>query len=289
MVIRELLEAAVNLTIYSPSDEPLHKLNPITKLYIIIVSFLYGLILTGVWISIEGIIWSPVYMTIYTVFLILFIGLTGRSVLSEIWKRRFAIVLIILMIGVGNFLLGSPYVVENPWYKWGIIEVSEVSLTYGTSKTLFLIGVMMSAIAFFKATNPRELTDSLERKGLPYHYSFLISSILRFIPMVAEKFFVTFNAHMVRGVELEKGSTSEKIKNLRLLFAPMIIDILKTVNRMTMVLHARGFSVAAKNRTTIVETKFKAADYGVILLFTLWLVIAVYLASLHGLTLIYNI
>ena len=288
MVLRELLEAAVNLTIYEPKDEFYHKLNPITKLYIIITSFLYGLILTGVWISLEGIRMSPIYMFFYTVFVLAFLVATGKSVIREIWKRRFAVVFILVMIGIGNFLLGSPYRVAQPWYVWGFIEVSDISLIYGISKTLFLVSVMFSAIAFFKATNPRELTDSLERKGLPYRFSFLISSILRFIPMVAEKFFVTFNAHMVRGVELEKGSMREKINNLRLLFAPMILDILKTVDRMTMVLHARGFSVTAENRTTIVETKFSAADYAVLAIFTVAIVTAMYLAWMHGFYLIWR-
>ena len=288
MVLRELLEAAVQLTIYEPRDEFLHKLNPITKLYIIIASFAYGLTLTGVWVSLKGIRMSPWYMLAYMTFILVFIGLTSRSTMREIWRLRFAVLFILLMIGMGNFLLGSPYRAATPWYTWGFIEISDISLVYGLSKTFFLVCIMFSSIAFFKATNPRELTDSLERKGLPYTFSFLVSSILRFIPMVAEKFFITYNAHMVRGVELEKGSLKEKIVNLKLLFAPMILDILKTVDRMTMVLHARGFSAVKENRTTIVETRFKVADYLVILVFTIAIIIAMYITSMYGVTFVWR-
>ncbi|MCD6514595.1 MAG: hypothetical protein J7L07_06695 [Candidatus Odinarchaeota archaeon] len=99
---------------------------------------------------------------------------------------------------------------------------------------------------FFRTANPREFVESLECKGLPYRFSFLIPSVLRFILMVAEKLFITFNTYMVREVELEKGDFKEKINNLRLLFALMILDILKMVNRITIDLHSRGFSLLQK-------------------------------------------
>jgi len=47
----------------------------------------------------------------------------------------------------------------------------------------------------------------------------------------------------------------------------MILDILKMVNRITIDLHSRGFSLLQKTEQTIVQIEFATADYLVLSLF----------------------
>ncbi|MHA2406952.1 MAG: energy-coupling factor transporter transmembrane component T family protein [Candidatus Ranarchaeia archaeon] len=297
----ELLRGIVDLTLYESSDEFYYRLNPIPKGLWLFAVFLVGLGLSGLTATPDAMRAGAYYMTFFLIFSLLLAKAIAPPVIEQFKRNRTTIIFVVVFIGLGNFLLGAPWKGGWDYLLWywpnvdpvsgatipassGFFIMSDLGLMYGWSKTIYLLCVMVAGIMLFKATNPRDMMNALEKNiKLPYKVSFFTSMFLRFVPLVADEMFLTFNAHAVRGLELEGGRLTTRLRNFMTILAPLFIDVLKISNRMGVVLQARGFKLDAENRTTIFETKFRGIDWlfmGLIVLMFYW---AIFLMGTGGL------
>lgn len=136
-----------------------------------------------------------------------------------------------------------------------------------TSLTLTLRFICLTSAfsVFFLTTTADELATALEVSGLPREYSIMFTMSLRFVPSLARDLQTISDALRCRGLELEKGSIKDRIKNYTYLLVPLIIYELRRSLMIAEALESRGFG-AVKKIETYTELKMKWNDYATVVL-----------------------
>ncbi|MFQ6071101.1 MAG: energy-coupling factor transporter transmembrane component T family protein [Methanosarcinales archaeon] len=155
----------------------------------------------------------------------------------------------------------------------GGIHVYSEGVIYGLIQSFRFLASVSAAMVLVATTHPSELIIGLVRFaniktnglkntnwiGFPYEIAFMVSSAVSFAPSMIEESIIIINAMRARGLKIE-GGIRNKIKALRYIFFPMVVNILRKGRQMAIAADARAFR-ATKNRTFVRELKFKRMDY----------------------------
>jgi len=137
---------------------------------------------------------------------------------------------------------------------------------YGLIQSLRFISTVSAALLLVATTHPSELIAGTVRFisigkrsiGFPIEIAFMVSSAVSFAPSMIEECLITINAMQVRGLKM-KGLTN-KIKALRYLFFPLVVNVLRTGRQIAIAADSRAFR-STKHRTYLNELKLKKMDY----------------------------
>ncbi len=135
---------------------------------------------------------------------------------------------------------------------------------YGLIQSLRFMASVSAAMVLVATTHPSELIVGLVRfipwgrrsLGLPPEIAFMVSSAVGFAPSMIEGGAITINAMQARGLKIKKN----KIKALRHLLLPLVVNVLRTGRQIAIAADARAFR-AVKNRTYLRELKLKKGDF----------------------------
>ncbi len=213
-------------------------------------------------------------------------------------KKKITSILFVLLTMVFGFMFS-----QSIFYYWGetptftIISADFPVIGYITNGIYFykegaLYGFIQSfrfmssvsaAMVLVATTHPSELIGGLVRFvpigkkyiGFPNEIAFMISSAVSFAPTLIEESIITINAMQARGLKM-KGILN-KIKALRFLLFPLVVNLLRTGRQMAIAADARAFR-ATKNRTYLYEIKLKRIDYVLLSYCTVFLMSGIYLS-----------
>lgn len=142
---------------------------------------------------------------------------------------------------------------------------------YGLYQSFRFMTGISAAMLVLATSHPSELITALVRFfeirlggksyriGLPYEIAFMLSSAISFAPTMLEECGVILNAMQARGLEL-KGGTRTKVKAMRYILVPLVVNILRAGRKLAVAADARGFR-ANRHRTYVNELKLKRNDY----------------------------
>jgi len=158
-------------------------------------------------------------------------------------------------------------------YITGGIHIYKEGVLYGLIQSLRFMASISAAMVLVASTHPSELISGLVRfirvgkrwVGFPGEIAFMVACAAGFAPSMIDESLITINAMQARGLAM-KGITN-KIKAMRYLLFPLIINVLRTGRQIAIAADARAFR-ATKNRTSIRELNLKFPDY-VLLSYTL--------------------
>jgi energy-coupling factor transport system permease protein len=266
---------AKSLIDYEPSDRFLYKLNPITRMVILIVVIISGMVFSGP---------SYPYTLNLAIFLFLIVvSISGGIPLGKEFRLRGAYVLgIALILFIGNLIFArGGEDLELIRLRYGIepkvyfsiprfVYITNISLNYAISKTILILNSVLAVIILLKSTRLSDLTYSLQKIGVPYSIAMLISTSFRCIPMVTDGLLIVYDAERARGFEMEKGGILERIKQWKALLIPLMFVLLKWVDLMSIVFQSRGLDFSNRRRTHLREQHFSLADW----VFTVFVVIS---------------
>jgi energy-coupling factor transport system permease protein len=146
------------------------------------------------------------------------------------------------------------------------IHIYKEGAVYGLIQSFRFMASVSAALLLVATTHPSELIAGIVRFisigkrnfGFPSEVAFMVSTAVCFAPSMIEECIITINAMQVRGLKM-KGITN-KIKALKYLFFPMVVNVLRTGRQIAIAADSRAFR-ATKHRTYIKELKLKNADY----------------------------
>lgn len=72
---------------------------------------------------------------------------------------------------------------------------------------------------------------------------------LRFIPVVSERFMGIRSAQWSRGAHFDDGPVLARLKSYSAIFAPLLIDLFRSADRLSVAMDARCYGIAGKRRT----------------------------------------
>lgn len=229
----------MELYLYQDKNTFLHRLDPRTKLWIMLVSFALLLLFQDPRYELAGLLVILVYGALA--------GSLGN--LKKIW-------LLLLLIGLLSFLGWAVMARGTTPLFW---HVTRESLLYGLGTAIKIDAMIVAGIVFLSATRNEEVALGLIRLGLPYPAAFAFSMALRLVPTFVGAGFTAIEAQRSRGLDLDEGNVIQRARKHIPLLAPIFLNTIRSTNQLAMALEGRGFG-AKKERTYYLEIGLKSAD-----------------------------
>jgi len=160
--------------------------------------------------------------------------------------------------------------------------------TFSREGALFGLNAIAKSLTFLLlvplcvfTTDPNHLVVSLVRLKLPYKLAFVLTSTLRFFPLIFEEIQAVIRTQRLRGFAAEDLSPVQRLRVYAKVAVPVILGALHKAQQTEVVLQAKGFS-GSSHRTYLYEAKLSSLDYGVIALTASALILAIVIAPTLG-------
>lgn len=245
---------------YLPLDSPMHRLDPRTKIFCMLLFIVAIFLPTGYW----G------YLVLGV--LVISMVLIAKISITYIVKAMKPMLLMLIFLLVINVL---------------VVRTGPIMFTIGgfsvyrsaVSQTLYIVirlALMISVTTILTATTkPLDMTLGIEdilipfkRFGVPAHeIAMMISIALRFIPTLIEETQRIMKAQESRGVDFNEGKLMEKIRGILSLIVPLFISAFQRAEDLANAMEARGY-IPNRPRTRYKQLKFKVIDFVAIVLTT---------------------
>ena len=229
----------MELYLYQDKNTFLHRLDPRTKLWAMLVSFALLLLFQDPRYELAGLLVILIYGALA--------GALGN--LKKIW-------LLLLLIGLLSFLGWAVMARGTTPLFW---HITRESLLYGLGTAIKIDAMIVAGIVFLSATRNKEVALGLIRLGLPYPAAFAFSMALRLVPTFVGAGFTAIEAQRSRGLDLDEGNVIQRARKHIPLLAPIFLNTIRSTNQLAMALEGRGFG-ARKERTYYLEIRVKNAD-----------------------------
>ncbi|MBN2489050.1 MAG: energy-coupling factor transporter transmembrane protein EcfT [Methanosarcinaceae archaeon] len=271
---------------YEQKDTVIHRLDPRVKLV-----WLFGLSILTV---VLGVPWLLVLLFLSTLPFWFMLAPSISKIRAMVWLFGAIVLGFVISQSLFYYWAEEPFLTIVPstfpviGYLTGGICLYSDGAMYGLFQSFRFMTTVSAAMVVVATTHPSELIIALVRFsclkvgnreyhiGLPYEIAFMVSSAVSFAPSMIEECAIIVNSMKARGLEL-KGGISTKIKALRYLFVPMVINILRGGRQIAIAADARGFRATA-NRTYVKELKLKGNDYVFLLYTVVFTVTGLYLS-----------
>ena len=162
------------LSFYVKRDSPLHRLNPLTKLTLVLGVVLIAF--TGYWY------WTPHVLLLLIIIPLSFVGKVSR----EFFRTFLSIILpaaLFLFLMQAFFQPIGDQVIFEIWF----LDITVESLLFAFRNAMRVIVMVSSFMLFLLTTHPSELMSDLTRRGLPPQFAYVIISTLQILPQMQAK------------------------------------------------------------------------------------------------------
>lgn len=241
----------VSVFLYSGRLTPVHRLDPRTKIWGMLLVFGLGLTFN-----------HPLYEGVILAGVLILAWWSGS--MTNVWRVRYILfILIAFSIALWPLFITGPTELFRLWGMRIYLEPILYGAAMGMRTAIFLI----VGLVFLSTTRIEEVTTALIRLRVPYPLAFAVSTAFRLLPTFVGAGAVIVQAQSARGLDLESGSLLGKMRKFIPLLVPILIYAVRTVNLQGMALEAKYFG-AKRSRTSYLNLRLRPADYKVLLLVT---------------------
>lgn len=242
----------ITLGQYFPGDTVAHKLDPRTKI-LLVVLYIVALF------NAQGVIsYGLVILTLAACVRISRVG--ARSLLRGLKP----VVIIIVFTAVLNLF----YTPGNELVRFWIFHITDAGIQNAVRMVLRIMLLIMGTFLMTYTTSPIRLTDGLERlmNGLkrvhvPVHELAMMMSIaLRFIPTLIEETDKIMSAQKARGADFESGNIFHKARALVPVLVPLFISAFRRADELAVAMECRCYH-GGEGRTKLHVLKYERRDY----------------------------
>lgn len=261
----------ITLGQYFPGDTPIHRLDPRTKL-ILVVLYIIALF------SARG--WPSNILMIVTTLICMSVS---HISLKNIFKGLKPMMFIIALTALLNIFYTKGTPIREGWIiTWeGIDRAAKMMLRI----TLLITGTFLLTYT----TSPMALTDGLERLLKPlkklkvpvHELTLMMSMALRFIPTLIEETDKIMSAQKARGADFETGSLIERAKALLPILVPLFVSAFRRADELAIAMESRCYH-GGEGRTRMKQLQFLTGDYIALFLGVLFLA-AIFVMKRYGL------
>ena len=253
----------ITLGQYFPGNSVIHKLDPRTKLIMLVV-YIVALFMAKSWIS-YGVMLG---------FLVACIAVSGIPP-KNILRGMKPMVVILTFTGLLNlFMTGGETVLISFW----IVTITLEGVIRAFFMVIRILMLITGTFLLTYTTSPIALTDGLEallsplkKIHLPVHELAMMMCIaLRFIPTLIEETDKIMSAQRARGADFENGNLIERVKALLPILIPLFISAFRRADELATAMECRCYH-GGEGRTKMKLLRYTLWDYeafgvGVVLL-----------------------
>ena len=242
----------VTLGQFFPGDTVVHKLDPRTKLILVIV-------------YIVALFSAKTYAAYAMVLIVLIVCVSlSRIRFTTIMKGVKPILIVILITGILNlFFTQGEHVVFRVW---------KITMTWEGVRTaalmiLRLVMLINGTFLLTYTTSPIALTDGLElllsplkKLRFPVHELAMMMSIaLRFIPTLIEETDKIMSAQKARGADFDTGGIVQRAKAMLPLLVPLFVSAFRRADELSVAMESRCYH-GGEGRTRMKKLTFARRD-----------------------------
>ena len=259
----------ITLGQYFPGNTVAHKLDPRTKILLVVLYIVALFCAKGV-----------VGYALMALCLAVCVRISKVGI-KQLVRGLKPVLFIIIFTGLLNlfFVPGETYL-----FQWGFLRISEEGLRNAVFMVLRIMLLIMGTFLMTYTTSPISLTDGLERllNGLkrfhvPVHELAMMMSIaLRFIPTLIEETDKIMSAQKARGADFESGNLMQKAKALIPILVPLFISAFRRADELAVAMESRCYH-GGEGRTRMKQLIFQGRDYIALALGVLLLAGIIYL------------
>ena len=239
----------ITLGQYFPGDTVVHRLDPRTKL-ILIIAYIVALFTVNGWIG---------YATVFAATAVcMFIAKINPKAALKGLKPIIFIIILTALLNI-FYTEGTP-VIEGWIITWEGIEKAVMM-------SVRIILLIVSTFLLTYTTSPIALTDGLEsllgplkKIKVPVHeMSMMMSMALRFIPTLIEETDKIMAAQKARGADFETGSLISRAKALLPVLVPLFVSSFRRADELAVAMESRCYH-GGEGRTRLKQLKMNGAD-----------------------------
>ena len=243
----------ITLGQYFPGNSVIHRLDPRTKLIVLVV-YMVTLFVASGWVS-----YGVLLLFLLTVIKIS--AIPGKSIV----RGMKPLVMILVFTGVLNLFFNKDGRVLVDF--WGITIT-----TGGAERAAFmLVRILMLVTATFLltyTTSPISLTDGLESLMNPlkvikvpvHELSMMMCIALRFIPTLIEETDKIMSAQKARGADLESGGVMQRAKALLPILIPLFVSAFRRADELALAMECRCYH-GGEGRTRMKQMHLSGRDF----------------------------
>jgi len=264
---------------YIKEETPVHRLNPIVKfiymlftlILIFSANFTYDVLMLLIWLVATLILWRIAKVSI-----------------------RYLGVILKLLVGVSIFIIvvqGFMYRGETPLFTighlkiWGGADLGVFTLEglmFGLSIVARIFTAVCAIPLVTMTTSPSKLMESLSKLKIPFAYTFMLVTAMRFTPTIQEIWRTIIDAQKLRGFDFDRMNMFKKlVKAYVPIITPLILISLRKANDLEIAIETRAFGAPIK-RTLIEETGFHTGDIVFIATLTLLFIVCIIFKLFYG-------
>lgn len=244
----------ITLGQYFPGNSVIHRLDPRTKLIMLIV-YIVALFVAVGWIG-------------YAVMLAFLAGCIAISKipLKSIVRGMKPMVIILLFTAILNLFMTQG---ETVLVKFWIITITLEGAVRAAQMMIRILMLVTGTFLLTYTTSPIALTDGLESLlsplkalRLPIHELAMMMCIaLRFIPTLIEETDKIMSAQKARGADFETGNLMQRVKALVPILIPLFISAFRRADELATAMECRCYH-GGEGRTKMKLLRYKRADFG---------------------------
>jgi energy-coupling factor transport system permease protein len=229
----------MNLFLYLDKASPIHRLDPRTKICLLLGSFVAAVLF-----------FHPGPLAALLAVLLLY-GAAGRALgnLRRIWVLLISIA-IVSIVSWSIFTRGT----SPLWWR-----VTWEGLRYGFGAAIKIDSMIISGLILLSTTKTEEIVLGLIRLRVPYQAAFAFSLAIRMVPTIIGTAVTVTEAQRSRGLDLESGGPLARLRKHIPLLVPIFLHTLRNTDQLAKALESRGFG-ARRERSSYLEIGFHAAD-----------------------------
>ena len=243
----------ITLGQYFPGQSVIHRLDPRTKLTMLVV-YIVALFLAEGWVS-----YGLVFL-----FLAVVIRLSTIP-LKSILRGMKPLVMILIFTGVLNLFFTQD---GEVLVKFWVLTVTSGGLSRALMMIARILMLISGTFLLTYTTSPIALTDGLEalmnplkKVGVPVHeLSMMMCIALRFIPTLIEETDKIMSAQKARGADFESGSLTDRAKALIPILVPLFISAFRRADELATAMECRCYH-GGQGRTKMKQLHYHREDF----------------------------
>ena len=243
----------ITLGQYFPGNSIIHRLDPRTKL-IMLVIYIVALFMATGWVA-YGVLFAALVWVIRV----------STIPVKSIIKGMKPLVVILIFTGLLNlFFTQEGKLLVDVW----VIQIYSGGVSRAAMMVARILMLITCTFLLTYTTSPIALTDGLEalmnplkKVGVPVHeLSMMMCIALRFIPTLIEETDKIMCAQKARGADFENGSLIERAKALIPILVPLFISAFRRADELATAMECRCYQ-GGEGRTKMKLLRYHREDF----------------------------
>lgn len=254
------MTANISLGQFLPGNSPVHRLDPRTKILLMVVYIVIVFYVKTLWVF--------ALPALLLIAMFAFARVPASYFFSSLKPMKW---LLVFMFVINLFASSGDIVL----FQWKFIRLTQEALAQAVYITLRLVLLVAGTSILTLTTSPIALTDGLEKLMSPlrklrfpaHELAMMMTIALRFIPTLLEETDRIQKAQMARGADFESGNLFQRAKSMIPILVPLFVSAFRRADELAMAMESRCYH-GGEGRTRMRELHFHAGDlFATLLLF----------------------